>query len=225
MQKNTRIIESEDADKRLEGMGLASHIFPPIGRAGLAPRLETTDNDSPTAKGSYSHYACIRSLRDVILQYPGWEKYSFNNIAGVQNRNLGLILLYKTVDRACQKLFLPQPISEVGPLSKKIIASGNQLNLFGEDLPHCYIPQAACGDAVWWLCVSYCDDRDTFSMEFSRPIMGSAKKNVVYAERIFIAKDAGLNYDLGPVVKNPTPGGPGDDIAVMEIEPGISKRT
>ena len=182
------IPQGKQARFALKQIGLTEAQARRIAEAVIAARAEYLDGIDPAnAPGIKAYQAGIRQLRLEMLP-AGWETGRFRNIEVVINYQLGLMLGFQNVDKACQEGCDPQSISERGPGTRSLVALPYQEDLFNsKSTTNLERKNPGLHPVVWFICVAA--SIDTLQVEVSRPKPFDGPNFKGFFERIFVLNE------------------------------------
>ena len=180
------IKQAGDVRPALSQIGLSAEKVIQIAKAASYARAEYLPGIDPVnAPGTKAHQAGIRQLRLEMLP-AGWKSGRFNNIEVVVNHDLGLMLGFQNVDRACEKSS-PISISGRGEGTRQLVARPYEVDLFKQDNNQLQAPRSGAFPLVWFVCVAA--DKDKLQVEVSRPKPFDGSQFKGFFERIFVADE------------------------------------
>lgn len=174
--------ETDEVENRLiSKFGIPVQAFIEIGQEVLQFRSWATKFAPDTAPGFYSWARGVEYSR-IRLQEFGYNKYVNKGVCGVISSDGHTKIIFQNVDSACTQR-KPKPISEKGTVSEKEFAK--QTDFF--DILDANKQSADSFKlSSWYLCCSYDEVNNTFSMELSMPIGVHKKTFSDFVERNFI---------------------------------------
>lgn len=187
MQNQTAIVIEKQADVEvsLTRIGLTTEIVIRIAQAASYARREHLPGiDSANYSGTMAYHSGVRTLRLATLPY-GWVQDKFRNIEVIVNHQLGVLIGFQNVDRACATSE-PQAISRRGEGTKQLVNMPYQESLFLET--GASSARHACAfPLVWFVCVAA--DENLIQVEVSRPKPFEGEQFLGFFERIFVANE------------------------------------
>jgi hypothetical protein len=155
--QTTQTLQSEvDIIIKLSELRLSREGLIACAEAAISASADVTSNHPNNSCGTYRYHEGTASLRDLFVGVDGWEKETTNNIEAIFNKELGIRVVFKNVDRACSELYLPQPISPQKSASKRSIQTNS---LFAPDaIPLTFAPVKDYGVKTYYLLVSETDE-------------------------------------------------------------------
>ncbi|MNT40035.1 hypothetical protein D3C72_1763270 [compost metagenome] len=142
----------------------------------------------------------------------GWVARKFNNIELVYSADLGLMVGFQNVDRACGNV-APNAISERGEGTRLLVSLPYQRGLFSNDELGAPPQAAGAFPVIWFVCVAAHLDR--IQVEVSRPKPFASDQFEGFFERIFVTDEPVDDKPLGEALA---------DDHVDEAEIFISKK-
>lgn len=196
MDRSTIYHRPFEVHAKLGVFGCTVEVLQDVALAAVAARNEATALHPMNAPGMYSYMEGVAALRAAFLPIDGWEIYRRKNVEGVQNKKLGLVVLFQNVDRACGS-HDPIPVSQKGEAVTDLVdnPTGYLFDFMEKEA------KAAENTQVWFFCVS-CRGEEV-QAELSRPREIRDGNFGTLAERIFILTDSdwtpgtGGKQDLG----------------------------
>jgi hypothetical protein len=183
-QSASIIQKAEDVRPALSLLGLSEEKVIQIAQAASYARAEYLPGIDPVnAPGTKAYQAGIRQLRLSMLP-DGWKPERFNNIEVIVNHELGLMLGFQNVDRACEKSD-PSSISDRGEGTRQLVAKPYEAALFNQASLQNQKTHKGAFPLVWFVCVAA--DQDKIQVEVSRPKPFEGTQFNGFFERIFVA--------------------------------------
>ena len=171
--------EPHEIGGRLIEFGCGVQDLQDVALMAVSARNEATPLHPANAPGTFSYMAGVAGLRMTFLPKEGWEKRQIKGVEAVENKALGLVILFQNVDFACG-IQDPNPISSKGEAVTSLV-----------DNPTDYLWSYMAEEDktqenwhVWFFCVS-CNG-DEVRAELSRPRAITKGGFGTFAERIFI---------------------------------------
>lgn len=172
---------SEVENRLISKFGIPIQALIEIGQEVLQFRSWATKLAPDTAKGFYSWSRGVEYSR-MRLQEFGYNIYVNKGVCGVISSDGHTKIIFQNVDFACTER-KPKPISPKGTVSEKEFAK--QTDFF--DILDANKQSADSFKlSAWYLCCSYDEVNNTFSMELSMPIGVTKKTFSDFVERNFI---------------------------------------
>lgn len=174
-----------EVKRSLESIGLTPDQVIRIAKAAAAARSEyLPDVDPINYPGMQANHAGIRQLRLQTLP-ANWRPANFRNIEVVVSDDLGIMIGFQNVDRAC-KVEEPQAISPKGGAAREMVAKPYSASLFSDENVGAdrYVGSFPI---VWLVCVSASLKRLEVEVSRPRPFEGSCFDG--FFERIFVADE------------------------------------
>nr|WP_288915745.1 hypothetical protein [uncultured Pseudomonas sp.] len=183
----------------LQNLGLTREAVVHIARSAVSARSEYLPGiDAVNFPGTRAYQEGIRQMRLRLKALPqGWVTRKFNNIELVYSPDLGIMVGFQNVDRACGKVD-PQAISERGEGTRQLVSLPYQRSLFGGDKTKAMPQSSGAFPIIWFICVAAHVDR--IQVEVSRPKPFTADQFEGFFERIFIADEPVDDKPLSEVI-------------------------
>lgn len=156
MQTTQTIQEEVEVTSKLSELHLPREGLIACAETAISASADVTSNHPNNSCGTYRYHEGTASLRDQFVGTDGWAKETTNNIEAILNKELGVRVVFKNVDRACSELHLPQPISPQKSASKQSIQTNS---LFAPSaIPSMFAPVKDYGVKTYFFMVSEKDD-------------------------------------------------------------------
>ncbi|MDF1624500.1 MAG: hypothetical protein P1V33_13665 [Pseudohongiella nitratireducens] len=167
MQIQRRYKDETSAEEKLRQMGLDLEKLQQLSVKVAYARDTPTVFHPKSASGTYGYHEGVFHLRQNFVGINGWLPYSKGGIEGIENEELGLIVLYQNVDQACCPVD-PSPLSSgKGRRSAiKTLVQSQTFDFWPDELK-AELEKKYDSSKIWFMCVSVRDGR--VSAEFSRP--------------------------------------------------------
>ena len=201
--------ESYEVNSALSQFGTTADSLRNVAFAAVAARNEATPLHPANAPGTYSYLAGVAALRMVFLNVDGWQIARPKGVEAVENKNLGMTILFQNVDHACG-LHDPNPISEKGDGVSDLV-SGSSGYLFEEMEAEARNKE---NNSVWFFCVSV--KGEEIRAELSRPTEIKNGSFGIFAERIYLIKD----NDWSPIKDDSS----SDSSAIQDFDISVTKK-
>lgn len=183
----------------LQSLGVTREAVVHIARSAVSARSEYLPGIDPVNfPGTRAYQEGIRQTRLRLKALPqGWVTRKFNNIELVYSADLGIMVGFQNVDRACGDV-APKAISERGEGTRQLVSLPYQRNLFSGESTGTTQQVAGAFPVIWFICVAAHADR--IQVEVSRPKPFTSDQFEGFFERIFIADEPVNDKPLNDVV-------------------------
>ncbi|UVM01994.1 hypothetical protein LOY41_12105 [Pseudomonas atacamensis] len=183
----------------LQSLGVTREAVIHIARSAVSARSEYLPGiDAVNFPGTRAYQEGIRQTRLRLKALPqGWVTRKFNNIELVYSADLGVMVGFQNVDRACGDID-PKAISERGEGTRQLVSLPYQRSLFSSDRVGTTPKAIGAFPVIWFICVAAHSDR--IQVEVSRPKPFTSDQFEGFFERIFIADEPVNDKPLDEVV-------------------------
>ncbi|MDQ8184256.1 hypothetical protein [Pelagicoccus sp. SDUM812002] len=195
----------EEANNRLNELGLSEKDLIDIAMAMVGAKRDTTKNDVAGAGGLRSWMDGTRRARE-ILTMQGWKRDRTAQVESVANKQLGIRLIVCNTDASTGlPNSIPQNSSKKGTGTQSNV-NCNQQNFFSQ---LGFENQASAGSefVTWYLCVY--GGKETMRAELSCPTVMANGYFVEFRERIILSGENddfnGTKTGRKPVAPTSTP--------------------
>lgn len=178
------LVEPIEVSDRLEELGLSHDDLIQVILGAVGAKANVTPLHSKSAAGQYAYHEGTYRLRSVLAS-KGWVAHACSdNIESVFNEDKNIKIIFQNAELAGDPVANPIPTSRKGPGSARVVARGQQGELFpelSEGVP------AEMHAAVWYLFVQ-ADGLDVRA-ELSWPISIEDERFQGFYERIILVKE------------------------------------
>lgn len=172
----------------LSAIGMTRDSVIHIAKAAVAARAEYLEGiDTVNYPGTRAYQDGIRHMRLQLKALPqGWVARKFHNIELVYSADLGIMVGFQNVDRACGSAN-PKAISERGEGTRQLVSLPYQHSLFGSPKAGSAPHVIGTFPVIWLVCVAASVDR--IQVEVSRPKPFTLDQFEGFFERIFVTDE------------------------------------
>ncbi|MBD8099829.1 hypothetical protein IFR08_10850 [Pseudomonas fluorescens] len=183
----------------LSALGMTRDSVVRIARAAVAARSEYLEGiDTVNYPGTRAYQDGIRQMRLQLKALPqGWVATKFHNIELVYSSDLGIMIGFQNVDRACGNVD-PKAISERGEGTRQLVSLPYQHSLFGNNKAGPASRAVGTFPVIWLVCVAASVDR--IQVEVSRPKPFTSDQFEGFFERIFVTDEPVDNKPLDELI-------------------------
>lgn len=204
---------------KIEALGLELDEVLRIVHTVVTAHNDATDHDPKSAAGQFRYIYGTRALRDILC-LKGWEIDREDNIEAVYHPEMGIKIVYQSVDKACSDSMEPKAISGKGKGAQRLIDRSTSAYLFPdmedeEQEKMCALKTKSTA-TTWYLCVSV--NGDEVSAEISLPYSVEDDNFKGFIERIYVV--SGGDWAAEGIVDLDDDDGEG----ALEFEPIVSKK-
>lgn len=183
ISKRTPDADYTDIPRRLSELRLPREGLVACAETAVSASADVTSNHPNNSCGTYRYHEGTASLRDQFAGVDGWEKETTNNIEAILNKEIGVRVVFKNVDRACSELHLPQPISPQKSATKNSIQTNSLFD--PEAIPLTFAPVKEYGFKTYYLLVSEQDEEIYAELSLVTQVTDAGFFSGI-AERVFI---------------------------------------